>query len=363
MFMATGSYQREPEVIVTRHPSMMEIILNRPRVINALTTEMILRVRQALDEAIQEDQYQFVLFLGTGNRGFCAGGDLKRLAKAVKEKSFSVADEFFREEYGLDLFIHRFPKPVIVIADGITMGGGLGISAGANIVVAAERTLMAMPETRIGFFPDVGATGWMFTKCPRGYPEYLGLVGYEMEGAECVRLGLANSLTRGERLPRLRKALQSFQGKLTDDQTVAIEHLKSYLASFFQKDMPINPEMDEWVATHFAGKTSLPEIMNSLSRCSQEDRLCQDVYHRLSERSPTALVLTLALLRHNEGRPLEEVFAAETRAARFMIRHSDYLEGIRARILDKDDLPHWQPSTIEEVALPEVKLLIEKSSF
>jgi enoyl-CoA hydratase/carnithine racemase len=342
---------------------MMEIILNRPRVINALTTEMILRVRDALDEAIQEDRYQFVLFLGTGNRGYCAGGDLKRLAKAVKEKSFSAADEFFREEYDLDLFIHRFPKPVIVIADGITMGGGLGISAGANIVVASERTLMAMPETRIGFFPDVGATGWMFTKCPRGYPEYLGLVGYEMEGAECVRLGLANSLTKRSQLPRLRKALQSFQGKLTDDQTVAIEHLKSYLASFFQRDMPINPEMDAWVATHFAGKTSLPEIMDSLSRCSQEDRLCQDVYRRLSERSPTALVLTLALLRHNEGRPLEEVFAAETGAARFMIRHPDYLEGIRARILDKDDVPHWQPSTIEEVTLPEVGLLTAKNSF
>jgi len=361
--MATRSYQREPEVIVTRHPSMMEIILNRPRVINALTTEMILRVRQALDEAIQEDRYQFVLLLGTGNRGFCAGGDLKRLAKAVKEKSFSVADEFFREEYGLDLFIHRFPKLVIVIADGITMGGGLGISAGADIVVATEQTLMAMPETRIGFFPDVGATGWMFAKCPRGYPEYLGLVGYEMEGAECIRLGLANSLTRREHLPRLRKALQSFRGKLIDDKTIATEHLKSYLASFFQGDIPTNPGMDAWIATHFAGKTSLPEIIDSLSRCSPEDPLCQDVYHRLSERSPTALVLTLALLRHNEGRPPEEVFAAETRAARFIIRYPDYLEGIRARILDKDDLPHWRPSTIEKVALPEVKLLIEKSSF
>ncbi|HXX36067.1 MAG TPA: enoyl-CoA hydratase/isomerase family protein [Thermodesulfobacteriota bacterium] len=361
--MATGSDQREPEVIVTHHPSMMEIILNRPRVINALTTEMILQIRQALEEAMQEDRCQFVLFLGTGNRGFCAGGDLKRLAKAVREKSFSVADEFFREEYGLDLSIHRFPKPVIVLAEGITMGGGLGISAGADIVIATERTLMAMPETRIGFFPDVGATGWMFTKCPRGYPEYLGLVGYEMEGAECIRLGLATALTRGEQLPRLRKALQSFRGRLTDGKKIATEHLKSYLTSFFQGDIPVNPGMDAWIATHFAGKTSLPEIMDSLSRCSQEDRLCQDVYHRLSERSPTALVLTLALLRHNEGRPIEEVLAADTGTVRFIIRHPDYLEGIRARILDKDDLPHWRPSTVEEVALPEIRLTIGKSSL
>ncbi len=361
--MATHSDRREPEVIVKRYPFMMEIILNRPDVINALTIEMILQIRQALDEAVEKDRYQFVLFLGAGIRGFCAGGDIKILAKAVKEKSFPVADEFFQEEYALDLCIHRFPKPVIVIADGVTMGGGLGLSAGASIVVGTERTLMAMPETRIGFFPDVGATGWMFKKCPRGYPEYLGLVGYEMKGAECIRLGLADSLTKRRQLPRLRKALQSLPGKLTDEKAQAVRHLKSYLASLFQKDIPINPGMDAWVATHFSGKTSLREIMSSLSQCSQEDRLCQDVYRRLSERSPTALTLTLTLLRHNEGRPLEEVFAAETRAARFIIRHPDYLEGIRARILDKDDQPHWQPSTIEEVTLPEAGLSIEKSSF
>jgi len=360
--MALRSAQGEPEVIVKRYPCMMEIILNRPRVINALTTETVLRIRQVLDEALEKDRYHFVLLLGTGNRGFCAGGDLKRLAETVKEKSFAVADQFFKEEYALDLFMHRFPKPVLVIADGITMGGGLGIAAGANIVIATEQTLMAMPESRIGFFPDVGATGWMFAKCPRGYPEYLGLSGYEMKGAECIRLGMANALTKRGELPRLRKALQSFSEKLTDGKTMAARHLRSHLAPFFREDIRVNPEMDAWVATHFAGKTSIREIMNSLSRCSQEDRLCQDVYRRLSERSPTALVLTLALLRHNEGRPLEEVFAAEAEAARFMIRHPDYLEGIRARIVDKDDQPHWQPTTTEEVILPDERLFIEKGS-
>ena len=106
--MATRSDQVGSNVIVKRHRSMMEIILNRPHIINALTTEMILKVRQALEEAVQEDKYQFVLFLGSGNRGFCAGGDLKGLANAVKEKSFSVADEFFQEEYGLDLLYTGF---------------------------------------------------------------------------------------------------------------------------------------------------------------------------------------------------------------------------------------------------------------
>ncbi len=359
--MATRSDPQGPEVIVNRCPSMMEIILNRPSVINALSAGMILQIRQALDEVVENDRYHFVLFLGTGSRGFCAGADLRRLAKAVKENSFAEADRFFKEEYALDLFIHRFPKPVIVMADGITMGGGLGIAAGATMVIATEKTFMAMPETRIGFFPDVGATGWMFAKCPTGYPEYLGLTGYEMKGAECLRLGLATELTKRGDLPRLRKALQAFSETPAEEKTMVAQRLRSYLSPFFREDMPVNPKMDAWVATHFAGKTSIREIMDSLSRCSRQDRLCQDVYRRLSERSPTALVLTLALLRHNEGRRLEEVFAAEAAAARFMIRHPDYLEGIRSRILDKDDQPHWQPATTEEVTLPDLQRLIEKS--
>jgi enoyl-CoA hydratase len=358
--MAKRQDQIMPEVIVNRFPSMMEIILNRPNVINALNAKMIRQIRRALDEAMKKDQYRSVVFLGSGDRGFCAGADLKRLARAVKKHSFAVADQFFQEEYALDLSIHRFPKPVIVIADGITMGGGLGIAAGATLVIATEQTFMAMPETRIGFFPDVGATGWMFTKCPSGYPAYLGLGGYEMKGAECIRLGMANALTRRADLPRLRKALQDFSETPIEEKTMAAQRLRSYLTPFFREDMHVNTEMDAWVATHFAGKTSIREIMDSLAQCSKEDRLCQDVYRRLSERSPTALVLTLTLLRHNEGRPLEEVFAAEAAGARFMIRHPDYREGIRARILDKDDQPLWQPATAEEVTLPDPRLFIEK---
>ena len=151
--MATHSDQRKSEVIVKRYPTMMEIILNRPRVINALTTEMILQIRRALDEAMERDRYQFVLLLGTGHRGFCAGGDLKTLARAVKEKSFTVADEFFQEEYALDLCIHRFPKPVIVIADGITMGGGLGLSAGAILLSEQSAPIWLCPRPGSVFFP------------------------------------------------------------------------------------------------------------------------------------------------------------------------------------------------------------------
>ncbi len=349
MKLETG--QKEPEILVERYDSMMALILNRPWAINALTTEMIRSIRLGLEEALAQDRFQFVLLSGAGLKGFCAGGDVKRLAKAVKENAFRSAELFFHEEYALDLYLHRFPKPVIVIADGITMGGGLGLSAGADLVVATETTVMAMPETRIGFFPDVGATGWMFTKCPRGYPEYLGLTGYEATGAECVRLGLANSLTRRATLQKLKEALTTHPVRIPSKKVEAVKQLRIFLTPFLEKKILPNPEIDKWVEAHFSGKTTVQEITDSLARCNPKTRWCEDTYYQLSQRSPTALVLTLKLLRYNEGRSLEEVFAEEEKAAHFMIRHSDYLEGIRAHILDKDDQPRWQPATLDEVSL------------
>ena len=341
--------QTEPEVLIERHPRMMTIILNRPHEINALTTEMIRLLRQAVDEARTEDRFQFVLFLGAGDKGFCSGGDVKILAKAVKAKDFARAEQFFQQEYALDLYLHRFPKPVIAVLDGITMGGGLGLSAGADIIIATEASVLAMPETRIGFVPDVGSTGWLFSKCPPGYPEYLGLTGHEVKGADSVHLGLANCFTWRKRLQELEDVLTGYPKRLSPGKILGVAQLRAIVRSFAEKLNPSNCVMDEWVAEYFSGKNSIQEIMTSLSRCRAQNRLCENAYLRMAEHSPTALVLTLELLRHNEGRPLEEVFAAEEKAVRFIIRHPDYLEGVRSYMLDRDEIPHWQPPTVAEV--------------
>ena len=341
--------ETQAPVLVVPHFRMSTVFLNRPRVINSLTLEMVRLLRLGLKEAQADPRVQFVLLTGAGNRGYCAGGDLKVLAANVRAGRCDLTERFLQEEYEVDLMVHRFPKPVIVLAHGITMGGGLGLAAGADIVVAGEDTRIAMPETRIGFFPDVGATGWLFARCPPGYPEYLGLTGYELEGAECVRLGLATCLTRDARLPELRHMLESFTGTLPGDRPAATQQLTGILEPWLEKNIPAHPELDAWVARHFAGKAGLKEIMASLSQCSLDDRWCQEVYQRLAERSPTALALTLKLLRLNEGRPLAEVFESEFRAGSWMIRQPDYLEGIRARLIDKDDRPRWQPASLEEV--------------
>ena len=343
-------------VLPHRKAHMMSIVLNRPRAINSLNIEMIRTIGSVLDEVQNTQRYRYVLFYGAGDKGFCAGGDIRALARSIQEQASLRADLILKEEYDLLLRIHHFPKPVIVLADGITMGAGLGVAAAADLVVATENTRMAMPETRIGFFPDVGATGWMFAKCPPGYPEYLGLTGYEMIGAEAVRVGLADYLIDASRLPELIEILETCPDGLPETKNQAVRKLIRFLVPFFKNDIPVRTEMDDWVATYFAGRSDISRIIASLKECSIQISLCEQVFQRLSERSPTSVVLTLMLLRQNEHRPIEKVFQADLRAARFILNHPDFVEGVRARLIEKDNKPRWQPMTFEAVGPLNLKL-------
>ena len=353
--MSEAATTLEPLVRVERHSHMMTIVLNRPRVLNSLNLEMISALDKGLDEVEREDRLQFVLLSGAGEKGFCAGGDIRAIAEAVRQNLTARALESLAAEYALCLRLHRFPKPLIVLADGIAMGAGLGLAAAADIAVATERTRMAMPETRIGFFVDVGATGWMFARCPKGYPEYLALTGYEVAGAEAVRIGFSTHLGRSAELPQVKTILESWNVELARERPLAGRQLATALDGFFNKDIPPKTEMDNWVADYFSGETSMVRLMENLRQCSIFSDLCDGVFHRLSERSPTSVALTLELLRHNEGRPLDEVFQADLSAARFIFAHPDFVEGVRARLIDKDDKPRWRPPTIEELGQLDLK--------
>lgn len=343
-------------VLMTSEGHLLVVTLNRPRVINSINLEMVRLLQAALEIAKNEPDIRAVILRGSGERGFCAGADLKILGQAVQAGKAALADQFFQEEYALDLAIHEFPKPVIVLADGVTMGGGLGLAAGADLIIATERTRMALPETRIGFIPDVGATGWLFDKCPAGYPEFLALTGYEIQGPETVRLGLATAYCPSVHLPLIQGALTSFKLPLPPDRKAGAALLQAEIGLFLESPPAFPCPLDDWVAEHFQGKGTLVELLASLSTCSLDSLVCREVWSRLGERSPTALALTLKLLRHNKGRPLPEVFAAEAKAAAFIVRHPDYVEGIRARLLDKDDQPRWSPPEIQAVGSVPVDL-------
>jgi enoyl-CoA hydratase/carnithine racemase len=215
---------------------------------------------------------------------------------------------------------------------------------------------MAMPETKIGFFPDVGATGWMFLRCPRGYPEYLGLTGYDMTGAECVRLGFATHFMESKDISDVIEILENYELENGISKETARKNILKQIERYLDYNISSNQDMDDWVATYFSGKSDLNGILDSLRKCGVQRELCDKVFVSIAERSPTALALTLKLLRYNEGRPLPEVFATELKAAEFITRHPDYIEGIRARLIDKDDKPHWRPDKLAEVDLSNFKI-------
>lgn len=333
------------DVILQHNPASLSIILNRPQAINSLTILMIDTITQALHNAINDNSIHFIMIYGYGTKGFCAGGDIKKLYQASVEGDSNYIKEFYSKEYALDYLIHTYPKPVIVCAHGITMGGGMGLAAGATRVVVTEHTVMAMPESRIGFFPDVGSTGWLFTRCRKGYPKYLALTGDELIGQECVHVGLADNQVLSHTLPH---CIEEIERVVMDtcDMVPAIDAiLKKYA-------MPVNmddTQKDRWVAQYFYTDSSLQSIFQKLAQCSIEQELCNGVFNRIAERSPTSLVMTELLLETNKGKPLKEVFARELTAAIFMTQHHDYREGVRARIIDKNNTPKWQPAKIEDV--------------
>jgi enoyl-CoA hydratase len=338
---------------VSRAGAVLQVTLNRPRLLNSLTLEMVRLIARAFEQAGSDPSVRCVVMTGAGERGFCAGGDIKILANAAGDGSIEPAMQFLREENDLDLAIHSFPKPVVVFAHGITMGGGLGLSAGADIVIATETTRMAMPETRIGFFPDVGSTGWLFSKCGPGYPEFLGLTGYEMTGAECVRIGLATCLVPSSKTGDALLAIKTWAAGLPADRRAASSMLRSILEPFRSRDIPSNPDMDAWVRKYFSHRTSVLEILDGLRACSIENDLCEGVFSRLSERSPSAVVATLKCLRRDEGRELADVYQSDLVVARHLMMQHDFKEGVRARLVDKDNRPAWDPDSFEKAVAME----------
>lgn len=347
--MNTCNGPNAPTVLVRRTKAALHLILNRPETINSLTLEMLQIIADEIARAASEKTVKLVIFSGSGTKGFCAGGDIKIMAKAVTNNNIEPVMSFLKVENKLDLAIHNFHKPVVVFAHGVTMGGGLGLSAGADIVAANETTRMAMPETRIGFFPDVGATGWLFKKCGKGYPEFLGLTGYELLGPECVRIGLADCLIPSTRFDEALDVVIERSSELPSDRKAAAAVMMGILRSFMQQDIPAKKEMDRWIETYFAGKTSVLDLLKDLKTCSDQSELCEGIFARLSERSPLAVVTTLQCLRRDEHKSLDEVYESDLTVARFLMTQHDFREGVRARLIDKDDQPHWDPESFEQV--------------
>ena len=332
----------EPDLIARREGAVGVIRLNRPKTINALTLEMTREIVVALDAFEADPEVALILLEGAGERGLCAGGDIRGLYESARAGG-DLGKIFWREEYILNARIAAFPKPYVVFMDGIVMGGGVGLSAHGSHRVATDRTKIGMPEVGVGFFPDVGGT-WLLSRAPGEIGTYFGLTGQTMNGADAVYAGFADVVVASDKLPALREALTHALGKADARDVRAI------IDGFASPDAVAPIAAQQGLIDALFGHDSIEEIVTALAHHRSE--FAQATLGTILDKSPTGLKLTLKLLRMaRESASLRECLAREYRAALEIFVNHDFPEGIRAAVIDKDRNPRWMPARIEDVTL------------
>jgi enoyl-CoA hydratase/carnithine racemase len=330
----------EPDLIVRREGSAGIIRLNRPKALNAMTLEMSLGIDAALDQFEADPAVALVLLEGAGERGLCAGGDIRGLWESSKVGG-DLGKVFWRQEYVMNARIAKFPKPYVAFMDGLVMGGGVGLSAHSSHRVVTERTKLAMPEVGLGFFPDVGGT-WLLSHSPGELGTYFGLTGQTMNGPDAIHARFADAVVPSAKWPALREALTKVRAGVTSAE------VKKLIDGFATGETAgpvaaMQATIDKWFAYD-----RMQDIVAALQRDGSE--LAQATLKTLSEKSPRGMVVTLKLLRlARAAKSLEECLVREYRAALQVFASDDFREGVRAAVIDKDRNPKWSPPRIEDV--------------
>jgi enoyl-CoA hydratase len=330
----------EPDLIARREGAVGVIRLNRPKTINALTLEMSLGVDAALDQFEADPDVALVLLEGAGDRGLCAGGDIRGLYESSRAGG-DLGKAFWRQEYIMNARIARFPKPYVAFMDGLVMGGGVGLSAHGRHRVVTERTKLAMPEVGLGFFPDVGGT-WLLSRSPGEIGTYFGLTGQTMNGPDAIYARFADAVVPSNKLAALRETLVNLRaGVNSKDVKTAIDHFAT--GETAGPVAALRPQIDRWFA-----HDRMQDIVADLQRDGSE--LAQSTLKTLNEKSPRGMVVALKLLRlARASASLEQCLVREYRAALEVFKSDDFREGVRAAVIDKDRNPRWSPPQIEDV--------------
>ena len=328
------------DLIVRREGAAGIIRLNRPKALNAMTYEMSLGIDAALDRFEADPAVAVVILEGAGERGLCAGGDIRGLYESSKAGG-DLGKRFWRQEYVMNARIGKYPKPYVAFMDGLVMGGGVGLSAHSAHRVVSERTKLAMPEVGLGFFPDVGGT-YLLSRSPGEIGTYFGLTGTTMNGPDAIHAGFADAVMSSLNLPLLRETLTKVRPGTTSAE---IKTLIDGLATG-EKAGPVaakQAQIDKWFA-----HDRMQDIVAALRADGSEP--ARATLKTLAEKSPRGMVVTLKLLRlARQTRTLEECLVREYRAALEVFRSDDFREGVRAAVIDKDRNPKWSPPEIEGV--------------
>jgi enoyl-CoA hydratase len=328
------------EVIIERRGSAGLVRLNRPQALNSLTLPMIRAVAAALDSFATDPSIASVIVKGEGERAFCAGGDIRLLHQSGKEKS-DGAETLWREEFRLNHTIAHYPKPYVVLMDGITMGGGVGLSAHGSHRVVTERTRLAMPETGIGYFPDVGAT-WLLPRAPGEAGTWMGLTGLVIDAADAIHAGLADHAVASSDLPALIESIAALPASaLPTDVHRAIAGLALDTGT---SRLAVNRETIDRAFAH----NTVEDILRALAQ--EPGDFAAETAEVIATRSPTSLKLSLRLLRAGRtSASLAECLNRELGACLGILYNPDFYEGVRAAVIDKDRNPKWSPANLAEV--------------
>ena len=344
-----GPGPTEDEVLFERRGHLGVITLNRPRAVNALTAGMAAAMLERLTEWADDDGVATVLVQGAGERGLCAGGDIVAIYEDILTGGDSTAD-FWRTEYQLNALIAGYPKPYVAFMDGLVLGGGVGISAHGSVRVVTERTRTGMPETTIGFVPDVGGT-LLLSRSPGEAGTHAALTGAHLSGADALFLGLADHFVPSGSLPALAAALES-------------EAAEAAVGRFIEKP-PASALAGQrhWIDACYASDDA-EEILRRLRAFDRENDRgaageAADAADTIEAKSPTAVKVTLESLRRAKDLSLEEALEQEYRVGLRCLAGPDFREGIRAQVVDKDRNPQWKPATLHEVTAADVGRFFE----
>jgi enoyl-CoA hydratase len=331
----------EQTILAWREGRAGRIRLNRPAAMQALDLPMITAIRAALDEYANDGSVELVI-IDAPERGFCAGGDVRQCRQAALAGDTAGVKTFFEAEYALNLAIAQCPKPYVALVDGVCMGGGVGISIHGSHCIASESALFAMPETAIGLFPDIGAS-FFLPRMPGALGFYLGLTGARMAGADGVHAGFATHFVPREHFPALTEALvkdgpakiAAFAAPLPN---CVLTPRRAFIDSVFTE-------------------TTWPKIIEVLE--ASTNPFAATILSQLRAASPLALHWTLHLLHHNHHRSLAQCLEAELALVKKIAFHSEFLEGVRAMLVDKDKRPKWMFGRLEEVDPTLIEALFE----
>ncbi|MBB5398086.1 enoyl-CoA hydratase/isomerase family protein [Paraburkholderia youngii] len=344
--------QAEADVLFRVVNRVAIITLNRPAALNALSHAMVRELAVLVEQCRTDPGIVALVLKGAGDKGFCAGGDVREVHRLATQGDPRWL-AFFVDEYRLDYALHTFPKPVVALLDGIAMGGGMGLGQAARLRIVTERSRIAMPETRIGFVPDVGASRFL-NVMPAELALYVGLTGATLAGADAMRLQLADLCVPADWLASFEERLQRMPHDTLD--TGRIDALRAV----FEPPCNIVPHaplgaLTQLILRHFDWRSGVERIVATLRQDLEREpprevrQWLQATYDALSAHSPTMLHVTREALLRGRQMTLADCFRMELGIVKRSIDEGDFREGVRAQLIDKDRRPRWSPATLADV--------------